>query len=196
VTGGGQLFRQGAGGVIGTAESGDEFGSALAAGDLDHDGFADLAVAAPLESIGAISGAGAVNVLYGSAGGLTGVGSQLFRQGAGGVAGSAEADDLFGFALSAGDFDHDGFADLAVGVRLEDVQGRDGAGAVNVLYGSAGGLTGAGSQVFWQGAGGVAGSLEAGDRFGSALTAGGTVASGRRAWLTSPRVEPPPMWSR
>jgi FG-GAP repeat len=173
VTGAGsQLFRQGAGGVGGTAEFGDEFGSALAAGDFNHDGFADLAVAAELESIGAVSGAGAVNVLYGSAGGLTGAGSQLFRQGAGGVAGTAETDDLFGFALSAGDFNHDGFADLAVGVRLEDVAGRDGAGAVNVLYGSAGGLTGTGSQAFWQGAGGVAGNLEAGDLFGSALAAG------------------------
>jgi FG-GAP repeat len=169
---GSQLFRQGAGGVVGTAEPSDEFGAALAAGDFDNDGFADLAVSAPLESIGAVSGAGAVNVLYGSAGGLTGTGSQLFRQGADGVGGTAERDDLFGHALSAGDFNHDGFADLAVGVRLEDVGGLDGAGAANVLYGSADGLTGTGSQVFWQGAGGVAGNLEAGDRFGSALTAG------------------------
>jgi hypothetical protein len=169
---GSQQFRQGAGGVAGTAEAGDEFGLSLAAGDFDNDGFADLAVGVPLEAIGSIRGAGAVNVLYGSANGLTGTGSQLFRQGAGGVKGTAETDDLFGHALSAGDFDNDGFADLAVGVRLEDVQGRDGAGAVNVLYGSANGLTGTGSQQFWQGAGGVAGNLEAGDLFGSALSAG------------------------
>jgi hypothetical protein len=173
VTGAGsQLLRQGAGGVAGTAESGDEFGSSLAAGDFNNDGFADLAVGVPLEAIGSVGGAGAVDVLYGSAGGVTGAGSQLFRQGAGGVAGTAETDDLFGHVLSAGDFNNDGFADLAVGVRLEDVAGRDDAGAVNVLYGSAGGVTGAGSQLFWQGASGVAGALEAGDLFGSAVTAG------------------------
>jgi hypothetical protein len=169
---GSQLFRQGVGGVAGTAEAGDEFGSSLAAGDFDNDGFADLAVGVPLEAIGSVRGAGAVNILYGSANGLTGTGSQLFWQGAGGVKGTAETDDIFGHALSAGDFDNDGFADLAVGVWLEDVQGRDGAGAVNVLYGSANGLTGSGSQLFWQGAAGVAGNLEAGDLFGSALSAG------------------------
>jgi hypothetical protein len=169
---GSQLFRQGASGVAGTAEAGDEFGSSLAAGDFDNDGFADLAVGVPLEAIGSVRGAGAVNVLYGSANGLTGSGSQLFWQGAGGVKGTAETDDIFGHVLSAGDFDNDGFADLAVGVRLEDVQGRGGAGAVNVLYGSANGLTGTGSQLFRQGAGGVGGTAEFGDGFGGALTAG------------------------
>ena len=54
-------------------------------------------------------------LLYGSAGGLTGSGSQLFFQGAGGVPGNLEAQDLFGSELSSGDFDNDGFGDLAVG---------------------------------------------------------------------------------
>jgi hypothetical protein len=39
--------------------------------DFNNDGFADLAVGAPTEAIGNLQGAGAVNVLYGSAGGLT-----------------------------------------------------------------------------------------------------------------------------
>jgi hypothetical protein len=38
-----------------------------------------------------------------------------------------------------------------------------------VLYGAGGGLTGTGSQGFWQGAGGVAGTAEAEDQFGSSL---------------------------
>ena len=48
---------------------------------------------------------------------------------------AAEAGDLFGSALAAGDFNNDGFADLAVGAPGEDVGGVIGAGAVNVLYG-------------------------------------------------------------
>jgi hypothetical protein len=169
---GNQLLSQGAGGVAGMAEAGDEFGASLASGDFNNDGFADLAVGASGESIGTVEGAGAVNVVYGSAGGLTGSGSQVFFQGVGGVSGSAEADDLFGHAVSAGDFNNDGFADLAIGVRLEDVAGNENAGAANVLYGSAGGLTGSGSQLFYQGAGGVPGNLEAEDLFGSSLSSG------------------------
>jgi hypothetical protein len=39
-------------------------------------------------------------VLYGSAGGLTSSGSQLFTQASPGMAGTAEAGDLFGAALA------------------------------------------------------------------------------------------------
>ena len=38
------------------------------------------------------------------------------------------------------DFNGDGFDDLAIGVPWEDVGGVENAGAVNVLYGSSGGL--------------------------------------------------------
>jgi hypothetical protein len=169
---GSQAFWQGAGGVAGTAEFADGFGQALAAGDFDNDGFADLAVGVFGEGIGATSGAGAVNVLYGSASGLSGAGSQLFWQGAGGVVGTAEVDDLFGLTLSAGDYNDDGFADLAAAAPLEDVDNIEDAGAVNVLYGSAAGLSGAGSQLLVQGAGGLAGTAEAFDDVGESLSSG------------------------
>ena len=191
---GSQQWSQASPGVVGTAEPGDEFGRALTAGDFNNNGSADLAIGVPFEDIGAIRDAGVVNLLYGSAGGLSAAGNQQFQQGTGGVAGRAEADDWFAFALSAGDFNSNGSADLAIGVPLEDVGTIGEAGAVNVLYGSAGGLGSAGNQQFWQGPGGAAGTLEAGDWFGLALAgpdpATGAAAASSRSQLGMTRPVP------
>jgi hypothetical protein len=73
---GGRLFTQ----VGGTVELGDHFGAQLAAGDFNNNGSADLAAAAPSESVGSAFGAGAVSVLPGSTGGLTTAAGQLFTQ--------------------------------------------------------------------------------------------------------------------
>jgi hypothetical protein len=161
---GSQVLTQDTPGVPGSAEQGDVFGFALATGDFNNDTFADLAVGAPGESVGTVALAGAVNVLYGSPGGLTGAGSQLFTQ----VGSAAEIDDEFGFELAAGDFNNDGFADLAAGAPFENADGTADAGAVSILPGSAAGLTAVGGQIFTQ----VAGAVEAGDLFGFALAAG------------------------
>jgi len=170
--GGGQFFSQDSAGVLGAAEPGDGFGSALGVGDFDNDGFDDLAVGVPSEGSAAISQAGAVNVLYGSASGLTSTGNQQFLQGVGGVLGTAEVGDELGFALGGGDFNNDGFADLAVGAPFEDVGATFDAGAINVLYGSAADLSVTGDQVFFQGSGGVAGVAEPSDFFGATLAGG------------------------
>jgi hypothetical protein len=87
-----------------TAEPGDQFGGALAAGGFNNDDFAELAVGVPAENVGAVQDAGAVNVLFGSAGGLTGAGSQLFTQDTAGVGSTAEAFDAFGAALTGARF--------------------------------------------------------------------------------------------
>jgi len=166
---GGQFFSQDTTGVLGTAEPEDGFGAAVGAGDFDNDGFADLAIGVPAEDPGGAALAGAVNVLYGSAAKLTATGDQQFFQGNGGLIGVAEEGDFFGAALATGDYDNDSFADLAIGAPFEDVIGVLDAGAVNVLYGSAGRLSGAGNQQFFQGNGGVLGTREEGDAFGSSL---------------------------
>ncbi len=140
---------------------------------FDSDGFADLAVGVPIESIGSIIESGAVSVLPGSAARLTGSGSQFFTQNTTGVGSTAEEDDYLGYALSVGDFDNDGSADLAVGVPFEDIGSIVNTGAVNVLPGSATGLTGTGSQFFTQDTAGGGSSAEEFDLFGFALAASG-----------------------
>ena len=53
-----------------------------------------------------------------------------------------ETGDHFGRALDVGDFDADGFDDLAVGAPHEDVNGANDAGLVHVYFGSPEGLSG------------------------------------------------------
>jgi hypothetical protein len=128
--------------------------------DFNNDGFADLAVGVFGENLAAAGNGGAVNVLYGTASGLTGTSSQFLTQDSPGVPGGAEPGDSNGETLAVGDFDGEGFADLAVGVTLEDLGAIVDAGAVNVLYGSASRLTGTGGQLFTQDSPGVVNSAE------------------------------------
>ncbi|MER5552488.1 FG-GAP repeat protein [Streptomyces sp. NPDC002793] len=65
------VFGQATAGVPGSAEPGDGFGTAVATGDLDADGYDDAVVAAPGEDEGSVSDAGRVTVLHGSRDGLT-----------------------------------------------------------------------------------------------------------------------------
>ena len=128
------------GGVVDPAEAGDRFGAALTAGDFDGDGYDDLAIGAPYEDLGAAVDAGAISVIYGSPAWFDLTKTDNWDQGLlyGGAAN--ETGDFFGWALAAGDFNRDGFDDLAVGHPLEDLGGAD-EGGVTVLTGSA---TGAG----------------------------------------------------
>ncbi len=148
------------------AEAGDQFGWSLAAADFNGDRYLDLAIGVPYEDWLSSANAGAVNVVYGSPGGLSATGSQFWHQDSGG-----EGDEL-GSSLAGGDFNGDGFADLAIGIPYADPGGVTGAGAVYVLYGSSGGLTLTGYQFWNQDSPGVIGVAELDDWFGEALAAG------------------------
>jgi len=168
-----QLWSQGSLNVEGGAEFGDWFGWSLTVADFGGSIHADLAVGVPFEdTVGPSSEDGGVNVIYGSATGLsaTATPDQLWGQDTPDVEDTAEYNDSFGESLAAGDFNGDGDADLAVGVRDESVAHSD-DGAVNVIYGSAAGLsaTTVPDQLWYQGKPDVEGNPEGGDQFGWSL---------------------------
>ena len=112
---------QNSAGIADVVEAGDGFGSALTTGDFNGDGRDDLSIGVPAEDVGAMADAGAVHVIYGSAGGLASAGSQLWNQNSAGVADVSESADRFGSALAAGKLNNDAFSELVVGVADESV---------------------------------------------------------------------------
>ncbi|MFD4474866.1 esterase [Streptomyces sp. NPDC058471] len=64
------VFSQSTTGVPGSSETYDSFGSAVATGDLDGDGYDDALIGAPGEDVGETENAGRVTVLFGSKTGL------------------------------------------------------------------------------------------------------------------------------
>jgi hypothetical protein len=85
--------------------------------------------------------------------------------------------------VARGDFNGDGFADLAVGTPSEDLevggQRLQDAGQVSIIYGSSTGLVDTGNELFNENSLGRAIGAEAGDRFGDALAAGDFDSDGR-----------------
>jgi hypothetical protein len=124
-------------------QPGSLFGWSLAAGDFTGDGYADLAVGAPLHTVGAAGAAGAVIVFYGGERNYFDP-PHVLHQDSYGVRDHSELRDWFGAALSASDVTGDGLADLAIGVPSENIGSTvpiPGAGAVAVLTGAPGVLT-------------------------------------------------------
>ncbi|HEX6472854.1 MAG TPA: hypothetical protein VF069_27440 [Streptosporangiaceae bacterium] len=123
--------------VEGSGETGDGFGASVAAGDINKDGKADLAIGAPTEDVGKVADAGATFVLYGSATGVTGAGSQVFTQNTAGVPGGAEKGDKAGTQVTLLDDNKDGLSDLTIGAPAENA----GDGVITWLKGTTSRLT-------------------------------------------------------
>jgi hypothetical protein len=132
--------------------AGDWFGRNVRAGDFNGDGYADLVFAIPSQDVDGFKNAGAVGVVYGSPSGLdasAGPGNQCWNEDSPGLVGNTAApQDHFGRHEGMGDFNHDGFDDLAIGIVSKDVDGKTDAGAVVVIYGTANGLDTPGNQ-YW-----------------------------------------------
>ncbi|HET9517838.1 MAG TPA: hypothetical protein VFO77_08945, partial [Actinoplanes sp.] len=90
-------------------------------GDFGKSAHSDLAIGVPGEST-AGDHDGLVQVIYGSAAGLSATGSQSWNQDSPGIAGRAEDGDAFGAVLAAADFGRSGHADLVVGVPSDDTK--------------------------------------------------------------------------
>lgn len=159
-----QRFMEGSAGMPGPAPSlNDNFGISLATGYFSGGRFSDLAIGAP----NAGAGSGAAIVLRGARGGLTTSGSQYLP--------SFGYRSSGGYALAAGDFNGDGFDDLAVGVPNVKTS-ADEAGAIEIHYGSTKGLTNiaqGSAQAFAEVSPGMPSPPTAtGDKFGYSLAVG------------------------
>jgi hypothetical protein len=178
-TRGDQQFTQDTRGVKAFASGDDLFGSALAAGELNGDGYDDLAIGVPGEDVSGKRDAGAVHVLYGSDGGLSTVDDDLFYQARRSVKGNGEAFDRFGAALAIGNFRGWRAASLAIGAPGDGVGGHTNAGTVNVLRGARDGVRTRGDQLWTRNTSGVPGAAAPYDFFGTALAAGDLSRNGR-----------------
>ena len=170
--GGRDVLWQGEEQVTGVPETGDRFGTALSAGDVDCDGYTDLVVGTPYEDFGATVDSGYVQVIWGSASGL-GMETPSHDRTQASFGQPIRAHDHFGYAVDlledvsqGGTPAPDAYV-LAIGVPGADVGGDNDAGAVAVRVAFDGG-----SESYWltQDTPGVPGAAEPGDRFGSAVS--------------------------
>jgi hypothetical protein len=145
----------------GSPVQGDSFGLALIAGNLGYDGQADLAIGVPYHPVNGLYAAGVVSLVFGTPTGLSGANNKLVH-----MAGNSQSNAFLGAALSAAQFDGNGYVDLAIGIPRWNVSTALGdAGAVSIRYGTATGPASTASNQFW-----TAAAPESQARFGFALS--------------------------
>ena len=146
--------------------------------DIDGDGYGDVVVGVPGERVFGVDEAGGVHVFYGSPTGLDPADDDFITQRTEGIVGVSRTGDRFGAAVACADFDGDGFSDVAIGTPGKRIAGKEDAGAVTVVPGSAAGLDPGSSVWFHQDSNWVRNVAEPGDGFGAALATGDFDANG------------------
>ena len=186
------LLHQGMPTIAGDNEPNDRFGSRTTFGDFNGDGLDDLVITAPHKDVNGIENAGMIWVLPGLPQGM-------------GIINSAKSFDLsmfitddaissgdhWGEMIASGDFNGDGYGDIAISspnvntcdddtdTLIEYLYGpsnqmcdKENAGLVVILYGSKTGLDSTTYQVINQGTKGIPDASENNDNWGLSLAEG------------------------
>ncbi|MGK5692827.1 FG-GAP repeat protein [Streptomyces sp. URMC 128] len=158
-------------------------GTSLALGDIDGDGYDEIALGNVFSKEDDHSGSlgGEVVVIRGSEGGPVNGDAPMaeLTQASTGVPGADEANDGFGGSVSIGDANGDGYGDLAIGVVFEDVGSLEDSGSTVLMNGSASGVSRTGARTLTQATAGVPGTAEAMDYFGSDVLLADVTKDGR-----------------
>ena len=146
-----RVYDQDSPGVPGIDEKGDRWGTDVAVGDLDKDGYGDILVGASWESAMDPSTAvsGSVTMLRGSKSGVTTKGAKVLTQNSKGIPSTSEKSDHFGEAVTVVDADKNGTPEVYVGGMGEDTF----VGRTWQLQTDASGVTGTGAKSFNLGGG-------------------------------------------
>ncbi|MFF6782090.1 FG-GAP-like repeat-containing protein [Streptomyces sp. NPDC012510] len=168
-------------------------GRAIAAGDVNGNGYDDIVIGQPYASESGGNAGGQVTMVPGSSTGFTTTGVTTIHQATADVEGASETSDGFGSSVSVGDVNADGHADVLTGAPNEDItragKNRSNAGSAWLLKGTASGLTGTGSLALSQDAPDIAGSTETDDKFGSATSLTDVTGDGHADLLTGTEGE-------
>lgn len=163
-------FNQDSPGVPGNSREEALFGRVLAAGDFDADGDSDLVIGLPGFRLSEPE-AGELIIRNGRSDGVNGFdGASLWSSAEVGLPNTPG--DSFARALAVGDFNGDGFDDLAAGAPGVNTSGVVDSGALVVLYGTAAGISITGRQIWHKGSTGIPGELGVDEQFGAGLAAG------------------------